>query len=65
MISIESVFLNERCQGAIEALGYLKEFSGNIRPEDFRERVLVEIDDLIGLLLSGSVVDFRQRIKRY
>ena len=58
--------MNERCEGALEALGYMKkfvEFLGN-RPT-LRLRILEELIELIDLLLSGSVIDFRQRIERF
>ncbi|MBS7626725.1 hypothetical protein KEJ51_06795 [Candidatus Bathyarchaeota archaeon] len=58
--------MNERCLGALEALGYVRRFVEGLGSDSsVRLRVLRELDELIDLLLNGSVADFRSRIERY
>jgi hypothetical protein len=58
--------LNERCLGALEALGYMRRFVEGLGGDStVKLRVLRELDELIDILLNGSVADFRSRIERY
>jgi hypothetical protein len=60
------VGLNDRCEGALEALSYVRAFVEDLekRGGDLG-RVRREVEDLIDLLLRGVVVDFKHRIRRY
>ncbi|MGQ9543704.1 MAG: hypothetical protein ACUVTM_06450 [Candidatus Bathyarchaeia archaeon] len=58
--------MNDRCLGALEALGYMRRFVEDLGGESsVKSRVLKELDELINLLLNGSVADFRSRIEGY
>ncbi|MEM3381440.1 MAG: hypothetical protein QXQ11_04700 [Candidatus Bathyarchaeia archaeon] len=63
---VVSDVLNERCLGALEALGYVRRFvEGLAGDSNVKSRVLREVDELIDILLNGSIADFRSRIERH
>ena len=58
--------MNDRCEGALEALSYVRAFVEDLekRGGDLG-RVRGEVEELIDLLLRGAVSDFRRRIRGY
>ena len=57
--------MNDKCQGALEALGYMRKFTENLDNDDSNQKILGELNHLIKLLLNGSVSDFKHRIEQY
>lgn len=57
--------MNDRCEGALEALGYVRRYIVEFGRDGDVRSVLREVNYLIDLLLRGAVSDFRQRIERY
>ena len=57
--------MNDRCEGALEALSYIKQFIGDLDEKKGLKTASKESDYLISLLLKGSVSDFRHRITQY
>jgi len=58
-------FLNDRCEGALEALGYVRRFIERLGVGGDVRCVLREVNHLIDLLLDGAVDDFKHRVERY
>ncbi|MEM2902498.1 MAG: hypothetical protein QXO32_07220 [Candidatus Bathyarchaeia archaeon] len=57
--------MNDRCEGALEALSYVRRFIEEFGGDGSARCVLREVNYLIDLLLRGAVSDFRHRIERY
>jgi len=59
--------MNERSQGALEALSYIRQYVERLDKKDKNPKlkILAELNYLTKLLLNGSVKDFKQRIENY
>jgi len=61
--------MNPKAEGALEALsyvkGYLKALKANDKIKNKLDWLEAEIEELIELLLTGSSIDFKNRLKHF
>lgn len=61
--------MNPKAEGALEALsyikGYVKALKANDKIKDKLSCLEAEIEELIELLLTGSSIDFKSRLKNF
>jgi hypothetical protein len=61
--------MNPKAEGALEALsyikGYLKALKANDKIKNKLDCLEAEIEELIELLLTGSSIDFKNRLKHF
>jgi hypothetical protein len=61
--------MNPKAEGALEALsyikGYIKALKANEKAKNKLDCLEAEIEELIELLLAGSSIDFKNRLKYF
>ena len=61
--------MNPKAEGALEALSYIKNYLKALKANDKIKNKLdyleAEIEELIELLLTGSSIDFKNRLKHF
>jgi hypothetical protein len=61
--------MNPKAEGALEALsyikGYIKALKANEKAKNKLDCLEAEIEELIDLLLTGSSIDFKNRLKHF